>query len=168
MDECTWEPLSHLKNIKDYVDQFDAAIENNKYIQVDEEIKEEEEIKDENKENENIENKNNKSSREKTKKNKKLKKKRKLSEEEIKEDEKEENSIIEEKEKENEKNKKIIEIDESFKNIIGIRMENNELIAVVERKVKNKKKEEIISTKKLREINPLILIEYYEKRINFE
>ena len=43
-----------------------------------------------------------------------------------------------------------------------------ELIAVVERKINNKKKEEIISTKKLREINPLILIEYYEKRINFE
>ena len=47
-------------------------------------------------------------------------------------------------------------------------MENNELIAVVVRKVKNKEKKEIIRTKKLREINPLILIDYYEKRIEFE
>ena len=171
MDECTWEPLSSLENIKDYVEQFDAAIENDKYIHLEEEIKEEDEIKDENKENENIDNIINTSSKDKTKKNKKLiKKKRKLSEEVNKENDKENNSIIEEKEKEKNKvnNKKIIEIDESFTNIIGIKMKNNELIAVVERKVKNKNKEEIISTKKLREINPLILIDYYEKRIYFE
>ena len=46
-------------------------------------------------------------------------------------------------------------------------MENNQLIATVVRKVKNKKKEEIISTKKLREINPLILIDYYERKLIF-
>ena len=47
-------------------------------------------------------------------------------------------------------------------------MENNELIAIIERKVNNKKKEEIITTIKLKEINPLIFINYYEKRIQFE
>ena len=153
MKECTWEPLSSLENIKDYVEQFDAAIDNNNYIK-----------EEENKENENIDN--DKIIKEKTKINNKrfIKQKRKLSEEENKVDEKENNLIIEEKEN----NKKKIEIDESFKNIIGIRMENNELIAIVERRVNNKKKEEIISTKKLREINPLILIDYYENRINFE
>jgi len=165
MDECTWEPLSNLENIKHYVEQFDAAIENNKYIQEEEEIKIKEEINEENKENANLNNKNNKSSKEKTKKSiRLLKKKRKLSEEEIKEKEKEENSIIEEKDN----NKKIIEIDESFKSIIGIRKEKNKLIATVVRNVKKKKKEKIISTKKLREINPLILIDYYEKSIHFK
>ena len=158
MKECTWEPLSSLENIKDYVEQFDAAIDNDKFIK-------EEEVKEENKENEDIDNKNNKSSKEKTKTNNKgfIKKKRKLSEEEITTKDNKENNLINE-----EKDKKIIEIDESFKKIIGIRMENNELIAVVERKVNNKNKEEMISTKKLKDLNPLILIDYYEKRINFE
>ena len=117
-------------------------IDNNNYIK-------EEEVK---KENESLDNKNNKIKEEKAKINKKrfIKQKRKLSEEENKEDDKENNLII--KEKEN--NKKIIEIDESCKNIIGIRMEYNELIAVIEIKVNNKNKEEIISNKKLKEINP--------------
>ena len=39
MKECTWEPLSSLKNIKDYVEQFDAAIDNNNYIKEEEEKK---------------------------------------------------------------------------------------------------------------------------------
>ena len=48
--------------------------------------------------------------------------------------------------------KKVIKIDESLNNIIGIRMENNELksiivVIIVERKVINKRKEEIINTK---------------------
>ncbi len=81
MKECTWESLSSIKNIKDYVEQFDPSIDNNNYIK-------EEEIKEENKENESLNNKNNKSSKEKAKINNKrfIKQKRKLNEEENKED----------------------------------------------------------------------------------
>ena len=81
MKECTWESLSSIKNIKDYVEQFDPSIDNNNYIK-------EEEIKGENKENESLNNKNNKSSKEKAKINNKrfIKQKRKLNEEENKED----------------------------------------------------------------------------------
>ena len=47
-------------------------------------------------------------------------------------------------------------------------MENKNLIAVVEKKNDGKKNQELLSTKDLRILNPWILIDYYENRINFE
>ena len=45
-------------------------------------------------------------------------------------------------------------------------MENKNLIAVVEKKVNGKINQELLSTKELRFLNPWILIDYYENRIN--
>jgi hypothetical protein len=84
---------------------------------------------------------------------------------EKKEEKKEEEKIDE---KEENPNRKMFFIDEEYTQILGIKMENQKLIAVVERKDNNDRKQVLLSTKELKTKNPWILIDYYENRINFE
>ena len=66
-------------------------------------------------------------------------------------------------------NQKMFFINEDYTQILGIKMEDKKLIAVVEKKgIDNGVKQELLSTKELKLINPWILIDYYENRINFE
>ena len=85
-------------------------------------------------------------------------------------DEKKEEKKEEEKINEKEENihRKMFYIDEDYTQILGIKMENQKLIAVVEKKDNDLTKQELLSTKELKIINPWILIDYYENRINFE
>ena len=84
---------------------------------------------------------------------------------EKKEEKKEEEKLDE---KEENLNRKMFYIDEEYTQILGIKMENQKLIAVVERKDNNITKQELLSTKELKTKNPWILIDYYENRINFK
>jgi len=102
--------------------------------------------------------------------------KREAKEEEKKEENNLENNSEKKEEKEEEKvnekepnpNRKMFYIDEDYKQVLGIKMENQQLIAVVEKKNDDKQKTELLNTKRLKTLNPWILIDYYENRINFE
>jgi len=84
---------------------------------------------------------------------------------------KEEKEEVKEMEKTDEKeqnlNRKMFFIDEDYKEVLGIKMENQQLIAVVAKKGAENKTE-MLNTKRLKTLNPWILIDYYENRINFE
>ena len=277
LTECTWEPMSHLQYVKDYVDKFNASLdgadnsadkenqnldnknngkkkvlqrkrklmesdeeeykENDKNIQdkkekenkpnnfmnetrmklrssdqkfAEKNIQKEKEIEQEKEKEKEKENEKKEVSRKRggrnrkrfkgryakaNKKGKKVIKKpepnvdNNLEEDEINkddiEDKKEENKgeenkteeNLEKKEEEKEDNlnkedknqeKKKFFIDDNYSQILGIKMENKNLIAVVEKKVNGKINQELLSTKELRFLNPWILIDYYDNRINFE
>jgi len=107
---------------------------------------------------------------------KKEEEKKEEKDEEKKEENNLENNTEKKEEKEEEKvnekepnpNRKMFYIDEDYRQVLGIKMENQQLIAVVEKKSDDKQKTELLNTKRLKTLNPWILIDYYENRINFE
>ena len=142
-NESTWEPLSHLKYVKDVVHDFETKRNKDKNIN-----NKKNKYNEDSKENRNKENK------------QFLVKKRNNSGKEIVID-------LDEKEKLEEPTP-IFKIDQSFKRVLAVKLDNKDLIAIAEKK--NKKGEiikEYISTDKIKKINPWILIEYYESKIKF-
>ena len=62
----------------------------------------------------------------------------------------------------------VYRIDYSLEKILAVKLENNELKAVVERRKKGGKLyREIMSTEEVKKYNPLILINYYQSKIKF-
>ena len=62
----------------------------------------------------------------------------------------------------------VYRIDYSLEKILAVKLENNELKAVVERRKKGGKiYREIMSTEEVKKYNPLILINYYQSKIKF-
>ena len=228
MNECTWEPLSNLENIKYFVDKFDAEMDGITYNDdnKENENKEQEESggsieSKEEKQKENIKVKEkgkrlnnkigqkgkrtikendekvdddiNENKKNKNKNKRLLRKKRNLTDEEIdeKKDEKEKQKFKESRRNKERKgseeskdstgrkesidskdeeinSKKSFIIDETYKNIVGIKCDKTQIMALVERKINNENRQETISTKELRKINPWLLIDYYETKINFQ
>ncbi len=74
------------------------------------------------------------------------------------------------KTKKNSNNKKpYFLLDNSIDKILGIKLEKNELIGIIERKDKDGKVfTEKISTEVIKKTNPWILVDYYESLITFE
>ena len=136
INESTWEPLSHLKYIKDSIKEFEEKNKNiNKNGKKNEESKE-----NKNKENRQF-----------------IGKKRNNNENEIINIEENKSQLM-----------PIFKIDESLKKILIVKLDNNTLSAIVEKK--NKKGESIkeyMSTNKIKKMNPWILIEYYESKLKF-
>ena len=62
----------------------------------------------------------------------------------------------------------VYRIDYSLEKILAVKLENNDLKAVVERRTKGGKLyREIMSTEEVKKYNPLILINYYQSKIKF-
>lgn len=192
-NESTWEPLSHLKYIQEHVKEFNIQYNNNtkKIIEKRKEIEDEKKKKKSRERNKIKEEKENKKKKKEEDKKEKLiieennekdknnenKKDKKNNEEkrEIKE-KKTSNKLIGRKRKESEKqlkennnkNEPLFQVDQSLEKILAIKLDNKNLIAVVERRMKNGKiDKEIMSTEDLKKINPWILIDYYEDKIKF-
>ena len=68
----------------------------------------------------------------------------------------------------NNNNEPLFQVDLSLEKVTAIKLENKNLIAVVERRTKKGDiNKEIMSTEDLKKINPWILIDYYENKIRF-
>ena len=80
---------------------------------------------------------------------------------------KENNNKKENYNKKENNNKKKYEINENITKILGIKMENKKLIVNIERKTMKGIKREAISANKMRKLNPWILLDFYESKINF-
>ena len=197
-NQSTWEPNSHLTYIQELVKKFNEEYNNkgngndNNKIKSNNKKKEKKEMI--NLEEKNIKNIKNK---EKEKEDEKEKEKEK-EEEKYKEKEKEKNKDKEESEKEKEKGKEkgkfnkligkkrkmsekelkevrldnnneaVFQVDQTLEKIIAIKLENKNLIAVVERRTKKGEiNKEIMSTEDLKKTNPWILIDFYENKIRF-
>ena len=157
MDECTWEPISNLENIKPMLNEFNLNFNNKKNcIETD--------CKDKSFE-QNIENNDeNNENNEKIEKKELLNQKRKNSESSLKSTE----DDIEDLKEDFIFSEPFIKSKELNEKIISINKENGELTALVERKdEKGKIKKEKIKTKDLKKTNPWILINYYEYNILF-
>ena len=179
-NQSTWEPNSHLTYIQELVKKFNEEYnnkgnDNNKIksnnkkkekketIIIEENIKNKEKEKEDEKEKEKNKGKEEKEKekekekgKEKGKINKLIGRKRKMSEKEIKEV------------RLNNNNETVFQVDQSLEKIIAIKLENNNLIAVVERRTKKGEiNKEIMSTEDLKKTNPWILIDFYENKIRF-
>ena len=65
-------------------------------------------------------------------------------------------------------NEAVFQVDQTLEKIIAIKLENKNLIAVVERRTKKGEiNKEIMSTEDLKKTNPWILIDFYENKIRF-
>ena len=74
----------------------------------------------------------------------------------------------EEKKDERENNKPYFLLDNSINKILGIKLEKNKLIGIVERRdEEGKVYTEKISTEDIRKTNPWILVDFYESKITF-
>ena len=168
--QSTWEPNSHLTYIQELVKKFNEQYNSNgngngnnsnkiKSPNIKKEKKEKKEkINIEEKDVKNNEKDKNKDKEEKEKDvvNKLIGKKRKMSEKELKEV------------RLNNNNETVFQVDQSLEKILAIKLENNNLIAVVERRTKEGEiNKEIMSTEDLKKTNPWILIDYYENKIRF-
>ena len=156
MNECTWEPIDNLENVKRIIDEF-----NSKYKTKE---KEKEKVKKIEKNNEKTNEKIN--IKDIIKKDDKvfLNRKRKNSESSLKSTEVD----IEEINEENLLSEPFIKAKESNGKILSVNRENGELFALVEKKDKNGKiKTEKLKTKDLKKKNPWILVNYYEANIIF-
>lgn len=163
MSQCTWEPLKNLETVKELLTEFDN--------------------------NHHLSNKSSKPTNEKQKKNNSLTgKKRRQTEDQTKTEEKqveEEQNNNNENEVKNdikvinikntpqndevvEEEKNIYKIDDSIKQVITVKIQDQKLVALVEKSKENGEIDrEYIPTEELRKINPWVLLNFYESKIKF-
>ena len=130
MDECTWEPIKNLENVKDLIDEYDQL---HPFY--------------------------------KNKKNKKdkhlLNIKRQYNKDKKVNDKVTEDKIID--------SKITYMVDNSLKKVSIIKKKSNQFLALVEKENENGIIiQSFIPTSDLRKINPWILLDFYESKINFE
>ena len=140
INESTWEPEEKLFTIRDLIEEYDLICDN-------------------------------KEKKKKKKKKNDIKSKEILINEKFKETDNDIEIKEEEKEDKKESNNKkpYFLLDNSIDKILGIKLEKNELIGIIERKDKDGKVfTEKISTEDIKKTNPWILVDYYESLITFE
>ena len=105
------------------------------------------------------------------KKDEKKKKKRKTKDKDIKDEKSNKMINLKEEEEEKEENgmkKPYFLLDNSIDKILGIKLEKNKLMGIVERRDEEGKiYTEKISTEEIRKTNPWILVDFYESKIVF-
>ena len=138
MDQCTWEPLENLENVKALVDEY----------------------------NQNHSTKNNPPKGKKT--NNTLLNKKRKEENKQKNHENENNlKQIKSQIKKNNKDPSY-KIDNSLKNVVTVKKQDETMMALVDKIEKNEELvKEFISTEELRRRNPWILLDFYESKIKF-
>ena len=173
MNQCTWEPMKNLESAKELVEEYNRS--NPIYLpqksaKADHKKKDDtflnkkrKEIKDENEEKvekEEIKEENEKKNQENVPNEKKVDEDIKINDDNIKPNI---NEYINEKNNEN-----TFIIDDSLKNVITVKQQNQKLMAVVNKLNENGELiKDYILTNELRRSNPWILLDFYESKIKF-
>jgi len=173
MNQCTWEPMKNLESAKELVEEYNRSNPIDlpqKSAKADHKKKEDtflnkkrKEIKDENEEKvekEEIKEENEKKNQENVPNEKKVDEDIKINDDNIKPNI---NEYINEKNNEN-----TFIIDDSLKNVITVKQQNQKLMAVVNKLNENGELiKDYILTNELRRSNPWILLDFYESKIKF-
>ena len=173
MNQCTWEPMKNLESAKELVEEYNRSNPIDlpqKSAKADHKKKDDtflnkkrKEIKDENEEKvekEEIKEENEKKNQENLPNEKKVDEDIKINDDNIKPNI---NEYINEKNNEN-----TFIIDDSLKNVITVKQQNQKLMAVVNKLNENGELiKDYILTNELRRSNPWILLDFYESKIKF-
>jgi hypothetical protein len=173
MNQCTWEPMKNLESAKELVEEYNRSNPIDlpqKSAKADHKKKDDtflnkkrKEIKDENEEKvekEEIKEENEKKNQENVPNEKKVDEDIKINDDNIKPNI---NEYINEKNNEN-----TFIIDDSLKNVITVKQQNQKLMAVVNKLNENGELiKDYILTNELRRSNPWILLDFYESKIKF-
>ena len=173
MNQCTWEPMKNLESAKELVEEYNRSNPIDlpqKSAKADHKKKDDtflnkkrKEIKDENEEKvekEEIKEENEKKNQENAPNEKKVDEDIKINDDNIKPNI---NEYINEKNNEN-----TFIIDDSLKNVITVKQQNQKLMAVVNKLNENGELiKDYILTNELRRSNPWILLDFYESKIKF-
>ena len=173
MNQCTWEPMKNLESAKELVEEYNRSNPIDlpqKSSKTDHKKKDDtflnkkrKEIKEENEEKvekEEIKEENEKKNQENAPNEKKVDEDIKINDDNIKPNI---NEYINEKNNEN-----TFIIDDSLKNVITVKQQNQKLMAVVNKLNENGELiKDYILTNELRRSNPWILLDFYESKIKF-
>ena len=173
MNQCTWEPMKNLESAKELVEEYNRSNPIDlpqKSAKADHKKKDDtflnkkrKEIKDENEEKvekEEIKEEKEKKNQENVPNEKKVDEDIKINDDNIKPNI---NEYINEKNNEN-----TFIIDDSLKNVITVKQQNQKLMAVVNKLNENGELiKDYILTNELRRSNPWILLDFYESKIKF-
>ena len=173
MNQCTWEPMKNLESAKELVEEYNRSNPIDlpqKSAKADHKKKDDtflnkkrKEIKEENEEKvekEEIKEENEKKNQENLPNEKKVDEDIKINDDNIKPNI---NEYINEKNNEN-----TFIIDDSLKNVITVKQQNQKLMAVVNKLNENGELiKDYILTNELRRSNPWILLDFYESKIKF-
>ena len=173
MNQCTWEPMKNLESAKELVEEYNRSNPIDlpqKSAKADHKKKDDtflnkkrKEIKEENEEKvekEEIKEENEKKNQENVPNEKKVDEDIKINDDNIKPNI---NEYINEKNNEN-----TFIIDDSLKNVITVKQQNQKLMAVVNKLNENGELiKDYILTNELRRSNPWILLDFYESKIKF-
>ena len=173
MNQCTWEPMKNLESAKELVEEYNRSNPIDlpqKSSKTDHKKKDDtflnkkrKEIKEENEEKvekEEIKEENEKKNQENLPNEKKVDEDIKINDDNIKPNI---NEYINEKNNEN-----TFIIDDSLKNVITVKQQNQKLMAVVNKLNENGELiKDYILTNELRRSNPWILLDFYESKIKF-
>ena len=173
MNQCTWEPMKNLESAKELVEEYNrsnpidlpqksAKADHKKKDDtfLNKKRKEKKEENEEKVEKEEIKEENEKKNQENLPNEKKVDEDIKINDDNIKPNI---NEYINEKNNEN-----TFIIDDSLKNVITVKQQNQKLMAVVNKLNENGELiKDYILTNELRRSNPWILLDFYESKIKF-